>query len=363
MFAPYVSADSATRVGELLSQRWIGQGALVDEFERAIEKAIGIPKAVAVNCSSSALRLALDICGVGPGDEVITTPMTCSMTNHPILEQFAKPVFADIQFETGNIDPRDVEKRISLKTKAIICSHWSGYPCDLDELNQIGNRHGLPVIEDASEAFGATYRGRSIGGVSRFAAFSFQAVQVLTTGEGGILAVLSADDAEKAKRKRWYGIDRAGRKPNVVGYYNFDVTEVGYGYHLTNIAAAIGLSNLPLLSIQQSRREEVSSRYRNAFKNEAGIGLMKADSDRSSANLFFAMHVDRREEFCGMMLNNNIQVSIVHNRNDAYSVFGGKREDLPGLDLFSRTYIGLPIHMGLDDDDVEHIITTVRAGW
>jgi perosamine synthetase len=363
MFAPYISADAAQRVGELLNQRWIGQGALVDGFEHAVEKTLNIPKAVAVNCSSSALRLALDICSVGPGDEVITTPMTCSLTNHPILEQFAKPVFADIQIDTGNIDPRDVEKRITPKTKAIICSHWGGYPCDLDELNQIGNRHDLPIIEDASEAFGAVYRGRSVGAISRFTALSFQAVQVVTTGEGGILAVLSASDAEKAKRKRWYGIDRESRKPNIVGYYDFDITEVGYGYHLTNIAAAIGLSNISLFSLQQSRRAEITSRYRKAFAGQSGINLIKADSDRRSANHFFAMHVERRDEFCSMMMKNGIQVSIVHNRNDVYSVFGGKRADLPQLELFSKTHIGLPIHMGLADGDVEHIIRTVKTGW
>ena len=363
MFVPYVSSDSATRVGELWGQRWIGQGTLVDEFEQAVKRALGIPNAVAVNCSSSALRLALDICGVGPGDEVITTPMTCSMTNHPILEQFAKPVFADIQFETGNIDPRDVEKRISLKTKAIMCSHWSGYPCDLDELNQIGNRHGLPIVEDASEAFGATYRGRSIGGISRFTAFSFQAVQVLTTGEGGILAVLSASDAEKAKRKRWYGIDRELRKPNVVGYYDFDISEVGYGYHLTNIAAAIGIVNLTNLSIQRARRHKNALRYREAFESLSGILLLKSDSDRESSNHFFTMLVERREDFCRMMVEKGIHVSIVHNRNDIYTAFGGKRNDLPNLEQFSLTYIGLPLHMYLTDDDVEYIIHVVQSGW
>ena len=113
--------------------------------------------------------------------------MTCTVTNHPILEQFAVPVFADIQLDTGNIDPKDVEKRITPRTRAIVCTHWAGYPCDLEELNEVAERHHIPVIEDASEAFGAIYHGRPIGGISRFTAFSFQAVQIITTGEGGLL--------------------------------------------------------------------------------------------------------------------------------------------------------------------------------
>jgi perosamine synthetase len=363
MFAPYVSEESIARIEKVLRGRWIGQGPLVDEFEHTVEKAVGITKAVAVNCSSSALRLALDISGVGPGDEVITTPMTCTMTNHPILEQYATPVFADIQPETGNIDPTDVERRITYRTKAIVCCHWAGYPCDLEELNRIANRHSLPVIEDASEAFGAIYRGRPIGGISRFTAFSFQAIQLITAGEGGMLIALDPADAQEARTKRWYGIDRERRKPNILGYYDFDVLKVGYGYHLTNIAAAIGLANLTSLEAQQARRQSLALRYREAFMDVRGIALMRSDDDRISSNHFFAMHVERRDDFCRMMSDNGIQVSVVHNRNDIYTVFGGTRSDLPQLERFSRSYIGLPLHMHLTEDDVAYIIQVVQSGW
>jgi perosamine synthetase len=363
MFAPYVSDEAIARVEGVLRNRWIGQGSLVDEFEQAVEKVLGVPHAVAVNCSSSALRLALDISGVRPGDEVVTTPMTCTLTNHPILEQFAVPVFADIQYDTGNIDPNDVERRITERTKAIVCTHWGGYPCDLDELNQIAERHGLPVIEDASEAFGATYRGRAIGAISRFTAFSFQAIQLITTGEGGMLITRDASDAEIARTQRWYGIDRKGRKPNIWGYYDFDIVTVGYGYHMTNIAAAIGLENLKSLKSQQLRRQAIAQRYREAFKDVAGVTLLRSDNDRTSSNHFFTMHVERRDDFCRMMADRGIEVSIVHYRNDAYTVFGGIRDDLPQLDRFSSSYIALPLHMHLTDDDVEYIIETVRSGW
>lgn len=363
MFVPYVSEESVSRVEEVLRGGWVGQGALVDEFEKAVEKTLGISNTVAVNCSSSALRLALDLCGLRSGDEVVTTPMTCTATNHPILEQHAVPVFADIQTDTGNLDPTDVEKRITARTKAIVCTHWAGYPCDLDELNEVAERYRIPVIEDASEAFGARYHGRPIGSISRFAAFSFQAVQINTTGEGGLLASRDIADADAARRKRWYGIDRVRRQPNILGYYDFDVTEMGYGYHMTNIAAAIGLANLKTVGMQQARRREIAERYRKELQVLAGITLFRSDEDRSSAHHFFCMHVARREDFCRKMAGQGVHVSIVHNRNDAYSVFGGLRKDLPGLEEFSGSYIGLPIHACLKDDEVEAIIQIVRSGW
>ncbi|MBZ5558462.1 MAG: DegT/DnrJ/EryC1/StrS family aminotransferase [Acidobacteriia bacterium] len=363
MFQPYIADGAVDRVCEVLKSRWVGQGGLVDELEKDVSKALKIPYAVAVNASSAAIRLALTICGVRPGDEVITTPMTCTLTNHPILEQFARIVFADVQYETGNIDPVDVERRITPQTRAIMCTHWGGQPADLHELNEIANRHGLSVIEDASEAFGATYRGAPIGAVSRFAAFSFQAIQIISAGEGGLLAVRDEGAFRQARTLRWYGIDRDNRKANALGYYDFDITSVGFGYHLTNIAAAIGVENLKTLDAQRAHRRGVVAKYRSSFATAPGVTLLTERPDRESSNHFFTMHVERREDFCRKMKEAGIETSIVHYRNDAYNVFGGLRSDLIGLERFSRSYIGLPTHMHLGPDDVEHVVATVRAGW
>jgi perosamine synthetase len=341
----------------------IGQGALVDEFENAIRQRLGLAYVVAVNNSSSAIRLALDICGVGPTDEVVTTPMTCTLTNHPILEHFARPVFADIQVNTGNLDPVDVERRITPKTKAILCTHWAGTPCDLDELNAVARRHGIALIEDASEAFGAEYHGRPIGLHSRFVAFSFHAIQLITTCEGGALVMQLASDDGLARMKRWYGIDRVGRKANILGYYDFDVNTVGFGYHLTNVAAAIGIENLSELGIQQAHRRNLAELYWKGLANVPGLTLLKHHDDRQSSYHFFTVLVDRRDHFCRKLNQNGVHVSIVHARNDEYTIFGGLRRDLPGLDCFSRGYIGLPIHMDMSEEDGHRIANIIREGW
>jgi perosamine synthetase len=363
MFSPYMLPHAVERAAEVLRTPMIGQGAVVDEFEEAIRKRLALSYVVAVNNSASAIRMALDLSGVRPDDEVITTPLTCTLTNHPILEQFATPVFADVQRDTGNIDPSNVEQRMTTKTKAIVCTHWGGTPCDLDELNVIARRHGIPVIEDASESFDAAYHGRSIGLHSRFVAFSFHAIQIVTAGEGGALAMQLEVDAALARMKRWYGIDRIGRKANVLGYYDFDVNTMGFGYYLTNVAAALGVENLRSLDYQKEHRRCLVNIYWDGLAHLDGLQLLRRFTDRMPAYHFFTVLVERREEFCRKLNADGIRPSIVHARNDEYTIFGGLREDLPNLDYFSPRYIGLPLHMGMSEDDAHYVIETIRKGW
>lgn len=363
LFYPYVSERAIEYVEQTLQSRWIGQGATVDKFEEEFKAKIGATYAVSVNSGASAIRLALALAGVGPGDEAITSAQTCTATNHPILEQYATPVFADIQYLIGNLNPTDIEHRVTEKTKAIACVHWGGYPCDLDEIHEIASRHNLAVIEDASDALGAFYKGNAIGAISRFTCFSFQAIQQITTGEGGMLCVLNEEDYEVARRRRWFGIDRVRRKPNVLGYYDFDVWETGYSYHMTNIAASMGLAQLEDWDAIFSRRAEIAKRYRQELQRVRGVTLFESRSDRVSANQLFTMHVEKRDDFCRMIRSKGVDVSIVHMRNDLYSVFGGLRDDLPVLDKFSETHISIPLHNKLTDEDVDYVIQCIKGGW
>jgi len=363
MFFPYVAEKASSAVGEIIQSRWIGQGQTVVDFENKIKEIFPIPYATAVNHVSSAIKLALAVAGVGPGDEVITTPQTCTATNHPILEQFATPVFADIQFMTGNLDPHDIEHRITNRTKAILCSHWGGYPCDLDEIHAIAHHHGLVVIEDASDAFGAKYKTSSIGTLSQFTCFNFQATQQITTGEGGMLCSLDEENHQAAVRRKWFGIDRINRKPNSSGYYDFDVWETGYGYHMTNIAAAIGLANLEEWDSILERRKQITKKYREALAVTDGVTLFDSTPDRESSWQLFTIHVPRRDDFHAALKSRGVETSIVHMRNDVYSVFGKKRKDLPHLNQFSESFICIPLHNQLSDNQVDHVIQNIRKGW
>jgi perosamine synthetase len=362
MFYPYVSERAINSVVQVLKDRWIGQGAKVAEFEERFKETIGVPYAAAVNGVSSAIRLALAVIGVGPGDEVITTPQICTAVNHPILEQYATPVFTDIQYLTANIDPADIEHRITEKTKAIICSHWGGYPCNLEEIHKIAAKHNLPVVEDGTDAVGAQYHGNPIGTISEFTCFSFQAIQQITTGEGGMLCTLDEDNYEAACRRRWFGIDRARRKPNIVGYYDFDVWETGYGYHMTNIAAVMGIAHLEDLDAILGKRDEIAKKYREGLQKVSGVTLFESKADRKSAYYLFTIHVENRDDFCRMMQSKGVQTSIIHERNDRYSVFGGLREDLPVLNKFSKTNISIPLHNMLSLENVEYVIESIKQG-
>jgi perosamine synthetase len=363
MFEPRVSPGAAHRVETVLRGRWIGQGPLVGELERGLARVAGARHVVAVNGSAGALRIALAISGVGPGDEVITTPMACTMTNLPILEQGATPVFADVVYETGNVDPADVERRIGPRTRALLCAHWGGSPCQLSDLGEIASRHGLDLLADASEAFGARYRGEPVTSLPRFSAWSFQAVQTPTTAEGGALVARDGADAAEARRRRWYGIDREGRTPDDAGYYDFDIDRPGWGYHLTDVAAAIGLANLETLPGDLQRRRRLAALYRERLASVPGLRLLEPRPDAEPAHHLFTVHAERRADLVRRLREARIEASIVHRRNDVYSVFGGRRRDLPQLDRFEASYVNLPVHPGLEPHQVERVAATIRAGW
>ena len=226
MFAPYVSERAIERVCSTLRSGYIGEGPVVAEFEEAFKNQLNAPYALGVTSGTTALHLALTVAGVGPNDEVITSAQTMMATSHAILAHYAKPVFADVQYLTGNMNPSDIEHRITKKTKAILAVHWAGYPCDLEEIHAVASKFDLPVIEDAAHALGATYKGQTIGSISPFTCFSFQAIKHITTGDGGMMCFTEKDNFDKARRRRWYGIDRIKRAPSILGEPIFDVYNI-----------------------------------------------------------------------------------------------------------------------------------------
>jgi len=339
---------------------YVGQGERVNEFEEQFSKKFNLKNIVSVNSGTSALRLALDLIGVGPGDEVITTPYTWIGTNSVILEQFAKPIFADIQYDTGNIDPQDIEKRITDKTKAIMIVHFGGYPCDLDEIHKISKKYNLPVIEDAAHALGAEYGGKPIGTISEYTVFSFQAVKHITTGDGGMLVVLDDDKYEEAIRKRWHGIDRKNRKKTLFEDPFIDIKEKGFKYHMNDIAATIGIEQLKYFDSLFKRRQEIAERYTKELKDIPGIKLLKYKENRKHANWLFVIHVKDRNSFIEYMDSKGIGVTVHNWRNDKYSVFGGEKKDLPNLEKLDKTLVNLPFYSKLSDYEIGYIIKEIK---
>ena len=272
-------------------------------------------------------------------------------------------MYADVEYATGNINAADIAHRVTPRTRAILTVDWGGYPCDYDAILAVAKEHDLIVIEDAAHALGATYKGKPVGSICPFTCFSFQAIKHLTTGDGGMLCVPSEDNYRKAVRLRWFGIDRFRRRPSILGEPMWNVTELGYKYHMNDIAASIGLGNLEDFERLLARRREIVAIYRDMLDGVAGVTLFERSSDRESADWLFSIHVERREDFCQMMESKGIGVSVVHLRIDRNEVCGGERDDLPELARFTETHVSLPLHNYLSDDDVQYVISSIRSGW
>lgn len=359
----HISPHAVKLATEVLESGWVSEGKMVREFELQLSTQLGLANPVAVNSGTSALHLALALAGVGPGDEVILPAQTFVATGLVILIQRAIPVFADIDPMTGNISPKSIAEKITSRTKAVMPVHWGGYPCDMEEINAIAAEHGLAVVEDAAHALGATYKGKPIGAISRFTAFSFQAIKHLTTGDGGALCCLDENDATQARARRWFGIDRAGSRPSVLGEREYDITNVGYKYHLNDLAAAVGLGNLEDFPRRLERRRQIGAFYRQRLANVPGLRLLRLGSDRTHAYWLFTVLVERREDFIRKLASHGIPSSVVHLRIDHNSVFGGLRSDLPGQAAFNDSQVSLPAHEALSDTDVKGIVDAISARW
>jgi len=358
-------------IGDAMHRGWIGEGPKVAEFQRALCDKFDWRYCKAVNSGTAALRLALVMAGVGPGDEVITTPNTCSATGTAIMECLGKTsvekgegvIFADIQPNTGNIDPTDIIHRITPRTKAIMCVHWAGYPVDLYELHHIANAYGLIVVEDAAHAQGATYHSRPIGTISRFTCFSFQAIKTLTTGDGGALVLLDEADYDRARRLSWFGIDREQRRQRPDGYWFWNQTEAGFKYHMNDIAASIGLANLDHFDVLYFYRAQLAMFYRRALENTPGVTLFECKPDRTSGHWLFTLHAERRDDFIRMLRDKGIEASVVHIRNDVHDCFGGRRDDLPNMDKYEQTHVSIPLGWWVSLENAQTIVDAIRGGW
>jgi perosamine synthetase len=362
-YTTHIHKNVYSRIKKVLDSTFISEGKVVEEFERSLASRLHLKNPVAVNSGTSALHLALAVAGVKRQDEVILPPQTFVATGLAILMQGAIPVFADIQYETGNIDPKSIKEKITSLTKAIIPVHWAGYPCDLDEINHIAREHNLTVIEDAAHALGADYKGRPIGSISDFTCFSFQAIKHLTTGDGGALCCLNHDDYQNARCRRWFGIDRQNSKLSSLGEREFDIKDLGYKYHLNDYAAALGLENLHEINFIFSRRKQIANHYREELKNVAGLKLLEYKDDRESSCWLFTMLVEKREDFIEKLKENNIPCSVVHLRIDKNSIFGGITPGLVNQEKFNKDQISLPLHSDLSDDDVLFITKVIKNGW
>lgn len=363
LFYPHVPKDAVAEVADTLSGRWIGQGPKVDKFEKIFkEKFLGDFEALAVGSGTDALHLSYLLAGVGPGDEVIVPVFTCTATNIPLLYIGATPVFADVDPETMNISPKDVEKRITSRTKAIVCVDYGGVPCDYEALNALCDKHGLKLISDAAHSLGTKYKGRYCAQLADFTIFSFQAIKTLTTGDGGLVAIKDSGLLELGKKLRWFGIDRTAKQG---GVWENDIVDIGYKYQMNDIAAGIGLAALREIDQTIQHRNQLFQEYKKGMFNPR-VRIVGANHSAEIFNSAWMLTVIVEKDRIGLMAKlreNGIESGQVHYRNDRYTIFGGLRGDLPAMDNVEERYLVLPLHTKMDDQHVHRICDVVNSGW
>jgi len=366
---PVIGDDEVNAVVETLRSSWITTGPKTKEFEKKFAEKFGAPAALAVNSCTAALHTALVGLGIGPGDEVITTPMTfCSTVN--VIEQVgARPVLVDVEPDTLNIDPDKIEDAVTTKTKAIMPVHYSGHPVDLDAIYDIAERHNLFVVEDAAHAVSAKYKGRYIGTGGTVAAFSFYATKNMTTAEGGMLTG-TPDFVEKCRTISLHGMSRdAWNRYSKEGSWYYEVLLPGFKYNMTDIQASLGLVQLEKLESFQLRRAEIVAKYNQEFKNYDALEIPVAKAEVEHAWHLYVLKLNlealriNRNQFIEELKVRNIGTSVhfipIHLHPYYRDKYGYKPEDFPVAFNNYQRILSLPLHAGLSDNDVQDVIAAV----
>jgi len=369
--SPLICKEEIDEVVATMESGWLGTGPKVKIFEESFRQYLGAPYALAVNSCTAALHLSLVTLGLKPGDEVITTPMTFCATINSIIHAGATPVLADINFDTMNIDPSEIEKKITSKTKAILPVHFAGRPCEMNAIVSLANKHNLSLIEDCAHAIESKYKGKSVGTFGRFGCYSFYVTKNLVTGEGGMVLATNEDDARRVKVLSLHGMSAdAWSRYSDSGYKHYQVVECGFKYNMMDLQASIGIHQLKRIEQNWNRRAEIWSRYNEGFKDlPIGLPAQIEEDTRHSYHLYTILIVEKkiaitRDEFLTKMKDKGIGVGVHYlsiPEHDYYRKnFGWKLEDYPNAVKVGRQTASLPLTPKLTDTEVKYIIKSVK---
>ena len=365
-----IGEDDIQAVVDVLRSDWLTTGPKVGEFEEAFAALVGARHAVSFSSGTAALHGAAFAAGLKPGDEAITSPMTFAATANCVLYQGATSVFADVSADTLNLDPEQVALRITPRTRALLPVDYAGHPADMNAMLELAARHGLTVIEDASHALGAEYHGRRAGSIADMTVFSFHPVKHLATGEGGMVTTNRGDLAEVLGRFRNHGISSDARQRQRDGQWHYEIVLLGFNYRLTDIACALGLSQLKKLEANLARRREIAARYADAFADLAGVMPPVVRGGVNPAWHLYPIRLnherlsaDRGRVFRALRAENigvNVHYIPVHCHPYYRQRFGYHGGEYPVAENAYQRLISLPMFHGMHDQDVEDGIAAVK---
>lgn len=366
VFRPSVGEEELEAIREVLESGWLGLGPKTALFEERFKEYVGIEYAVGLNSCTAALHLALKVLGIGEGDEVLVPPMTFVSTIHAILYNEATPVFVDVEEETLIMSIDDIERKISPKTRVILPVDYAGHPVDLDPILKIAKDKGIYVIEDAAHACGAKYKGRKVGSISDLTCFSFHAVKNLTTGEGGMITTSNEEIDNRLRKLRWVGINKdtwsrslPSKKPSYA--WQYDVEELGYKYHMSDINAAIGLVQLKKLDEMNRRRHEIFEVYNQNLDDLGEVAALIEKEYVESAHHIYALKVERRDELVSHLKKNDIAPGVHYFPCHLYTFYKNFKADVPVTERIWESLISLPMYPDLTEDEIERVIQGVRS--
>jgi len=364
-----ISEDDIQAVVDVLRSDWLTTGPKVAEFEEALAAWVGAKYAVAFSSGTAALHGAAFAAGLKPGDEAITSPFTFAATANCVLYQGACPVFADVSPDTLNLDPDRFAERITPSTRAVLPVDYAGHPADLDPILALAERHGLTVIEDACHGLGAEYKGRRTGSIAHMSVFSFHPVKHVATGEGGMVTTNRADLAESLRRFRNHGISSDARQRHAAGQWHYEMVLLGFNYRLTDVACALGLSQLKKLEANLARRRQIAARYTAAFRNLPGVLVPGVRPNVNPAWHLYPIRVnrtlntDRAHVFRALRAENigvNVHYIPVHLHPYYRDRFGYRGGEYPVAEAAYDQLISLPMFHGMSDQDVEDVIAALK---
>jgi dTDP-4-amino-4,6-dideoxygalactose transaminase len=366
---PLIGEEEIAEVVDALRSGWITTGPRTRRFEAAFAEALGAPGALALSSCTAALHTALVTLGIGPGDEVITTPVTFAASVNVIEHVRARPVLADVQPDTLNIDPVEIERRLTPRTRAIMPVHFAGHPVDLDPIRDLACRHGLALIEDAAHAVAASYRGRRIGSGENPAAFSFYATKNLTTGEGGMLTA-SPGFLERARVVSLHGMSRdAWKRYDKGGKWFYEVLLPGFKYNMTDIQASLGVWQLKKLDGFQARRREIVAAYDAAFAPVAALELPTQRADVQHAWHLYVLRLVtdalriERDRFIDELTLRNIGTSVhfipIHLHPYYRDTYGYCPDSFPVASGNYERMLSLPLNARMSNQDVADVIDAI----
>jgi dTDP-4-amino-4,6-dideoxygalactose transaminase len=369
--SPYIGQDEIKEMVKTLKSGWIGAGPKVAKFEELVSQYVGAKFGLALNSCTAGLHLSLLVCGIGQGDEVITTPLTFCATVNAIIHSGAKPVFVDVDRETMNIDVKQIEQAITKRTKAIMPVHLAGRPCEMDTIMRIAKKHNIFVIEDAAQALGSEYKGRKIGSIGDLTCFSFYVTKNIITGEGGMVTTNNKNFADKIKIYALHGMSKdAWKRYSDDGYKHYEVIYPGFKYNMTDMQASLGIHQIKRIEDFDKKRQKIWDLYNAGFKDLPVDLPAPFSKDIHYNKHLYTLLIDKnkcgidRDAFMQELHRHDIGSGVhfipVHLHKYYRERFGYKLGDYPNAEYIGERTVSLPMSAKLSRSDANRVVRAVR---